>query len=158
MESSLAPLPEREYLVRIGEVAYAVAYLEWMILGDLHRLAPRLPPELLLSRLEPKMTSEIALEVKAAAKAEGVDEETRRYLIEVYKALFKAAAFRSDVLHARPATHPEQGQRLNRAETRNRQTTGQRFWIDDAWFDVAIAEMNNALSAVTRVRPVLVDG
>jgi hypothetical protein len=32
------PLPERDYLAKIGEVAYAIGYLEWSVLGDLSRV------------------------------------------------------------------------------------------------------------------------
>jgi hypothetical protein len=33
------PLPDGEYLLKIGQLAYAVAYLEWLVLGDLHTVA-----------------------------------------------------------------------------------------------------------------------
>lgn len=71
----------------------------------------------------------------------------------MYRALYTAAEIRSDVLHARPATHPDQGQRLNRAGTRNGRTTGKPFWIDDEWFDSAISRLNETLSAVGRAGP-----
>ncbi|WP_138413299.1 hypothetical protein [Sinomonas gamaensis] len=152
MERSLVALPESQYLARIGEVAYTVSSIEWLILGDLHRLATQLPDDLLLDKLEPMMTSGIAGEVKDAAKAAS-EGPIRDYLTEVYRALYVAAEIRSDVLHARPATHPYEGQRLNRAETRNNRTTGRRFWVDDKWFDSAISRLNEKLSAVSRVRP-----
>lgn len=154
MERSRVALPEPEYLARIGEVAYTVSSMEWTILGDLNRLAHELPDELTLDKLEPLMTSGIAGAVRAAAKA--LDNgPTKDYLTEVYKALYVAADIRSDVLHARPATHPEQGQRLNRSETRNGRTTGRRFWIDDEWFESAISRLNESLSEVGRVRSAL---
>ena len=152
MERSRVALPEQTYLARIGEVAYTVSSMEWTILGDLHRLADRLPDDLVLDRLEPMMTSGIAGAVRAAAKAAG-DGPIKDYLTEVYRALYVAAGIRSDVLHARPATHPDEGQRLNRAETRNSRTTGTRFWIDDDWFDSAISSLNQKLTAVSLVRP-----
>lgn len=152
MERSRVALPEQQYLARIGEVAYTVSSMEWTILGDLHRLSDRLPESLGLDRLEPMMTSGIAKEVKTAAIAASPGP-MKDYLTEVYKALFAAAEFRSNVLHARPATHPEQDQRLYRAETWNNQTTGQRFWIAYEWFDSAISTLNEKLSAVSRVRP-----
>lgn len=154
MERSRVALPEQQYLARIGEVAYTVSSMEWTILGDLHHLADRLPDDLVLDKLEPMMTSGIASAVKNAAKAT-IDRPIKDYLTEVYRALYVAAEIRSDVLHARPATHPDQGQRLNRAETRNSQTTGNRFWIDDEWFDAAILKLNERISAVGRARPPL---
>lgn len=151
---SLVALPDQRYLARIGEVAYTVSSMEWTILGDLQRLADRLPEGLILNRLEPMMTAGIASAVKVSSKEER-DPEIKAYLTEVYRALFKAAEIRSDVLHARPATHPEHDQRLSRAETRDKQTTGQRFWIDDKWFDASITMLNEKLSAVESVRPPL---
>lgn len=152
MERSRVALPEQEYLARIGEVAYTVQSMEWTILGDLHRLADRLPSDLVLDRLEPMMTSGIAGAVKEAAKA--ADEgPIKDYLTQVYRGLYVAAEIRGDVLHARPATHPHLGQRLNRSKIRNGRATGERFWIDDDWFDSAISRVNEQLSAVGRVRP-----
>jgi len=152
MPRSRVALPDTDYLSRIGEIAYSVSYLEWTILGDLHRLEGQLPDDLVLSRLEPMMTSQIASAVRSASKeiAEGALKD---YLVAVYRALFVAADLRSDVLHARPATHPDQGQRLNRAEVRDRKVTGKRFWIDDEWFDSAVIQLNEQLSAVSRARP-----
>ncbi len=152
MPRSRAALPDEDYLARIGEIAYSVSYLEWTILGDLHRLADQLPDDLVLSRLEPMMTSQIASAVKSASQ-EVPEGPVKEYLVAVYRALFVAADLRSDTLHARPATHPDQGQRLNRAEVRDRLTTGKRFWIDDEWFDSAVSELNEQLSAVSRTRP-----
>ncbi len=154
MPRSLVALPEQDYLARIGEIAYPVSSLEWTILGDLHRLEEQLPDDLVLSRLEPMMTAQIASAVKSASK-EVAKGAVKDYLVAVYRALFVAADLRSDVLHARPATHPDQGQRLNRAEVRDRKTTGRRFWIDDEWFDTAITELNGQLSAVSQARPPL---
>jgi hypothetical protein len=134
MERSMVALPEQEYLARIGEVAYTVSSMEWTILGDLPRLSHHLPEELVLEALEPQTTSKIAGAVRKAAKAMD-DGPIKEYLTAVYRALYLAANLRSDVLHARPATHPEHGQRLSRAETADGRTTGKRFWIDDSWFD-----------------------
>ena len=154
MTRSLAAIPEDAYLVRVGELAYTVASLEWTILGDLGRLSSDLPDELTLAVLEPLETGGIAAKTKQAAKALPPGP-VKDYLDAAYPALFKAAAIRSDVLHARPATHPSLGQRLYRAEIRDRQTTGHRFWIDDEWLTKAAADLNEALSNVNRVRPPL---
>lgn len=157
MERSLVALPEQEYLARIGEVAYTASSMEWTILGDLHRLADQLPEDLVLSRLDPMMTSQIADAVKTASR-KVADGPVKDYLVAVYRSLFVAARLRSDVLHARPATHPDQGQRLSRAETRDKRTTGTRFWIDDEWFDSAIQKLNEQLAEVSLVRPLGTDG
>lgn len=154
MPRSRVALPDDGYLARIGEVAYSVSYLEWTILGDLHRLQEQLPDDLVLSRLEPMMTSQIASAVKSASQ-EIAEGPVKDYLVAVYRALFIAADLRSDVLHARPATHRDRGQRLSRAEVRDRKITGKRFWIDDEWFNTAITELNGQLSTVSQARPPL---
>ncbi|MGG5170558.1 hypothetical protein ACQR35_00050 [Pseudarthrobacter sp. J1738] len=154
MEHSRVALPEPSYLARIGEIAYTISSMEWTILGDLHRLVADLPDTLSLDQLEPEMTSGIATKIKAAT-TDMTSGPTKEYLVAVYRSLFAAAAIRNDVLHARPATHPGDSQRLMRAETTNRQTTGVRFWIDDEWFDEAIVKLNDLLTAITDRRPPL---
>ena len=149
---SRVALPEPEYLARIGELAYTVSSMEWKILGDLRRLADRLPESLTLAALEPQTTGAIGHRVAAAAE-EVTDTDAKEYLLAVGRALSEAAELRNDVLHARPATHPEQDQRLTRAEVRSRQTTGARFWIDDGWFDNAVDRLNARLDEMNRVRP-----
>lgn len=149
---SRVALPEDAYLARIGEIAYTASSMEWTLLGDLHRLADRLPEDLTLASLEPLTTGQIATRVRRAA--EGLENgQVKDYLSAVAEALRLAARLRNDVLHARPATHPEQDQRLTRAEVAGVRTTGARFWIDDAWLDDAISDMNNGLSAVNAMRP-----
>lgn len=152
MYRSRAALPDQDYLARIGEVAYTVSYMEWTLLGDLYRLADQLPEGLTLASLEPLTTGQIATRARSAA--EGVEDgQVKDYLSAVAAALSTAARLRNDVLHARPATHPRQGQRLIRAEVAGRQTTGTRFWIDDEWFDSTVIELDEQLSAVSRTRP-----
>lgn len=145
-------LPDEDYTLRIGELAYAVSYLEWTLLGDLHRLSDRLPEGLTLAELEPCTTGTIAKKARAAAEAAD-DAEIQAYLSAAADALTRAAAMRNDLLHARPATHPQQDQRLNRAEVLERRTTGKRFWIDDAWFDESVEVLNEHMSAVSKARP-----
>lgn len=145
MEHSHVALPEPGYLARIGEIAYTISSMEWMILGDLHRLETDLPDSLSLHQLEPQVTSGIAAKIKAATTGMA-GGPTKDYLVAVYRALFAAAEIRNNVLHARPATHPSGSQRLTRAETLNTQTTGVRFWIDDDWFDAAIVKLNDLLT------------
>jgi hypothetical protein len=152
MEHSVASLPEPEYLARIGALAYTVSSVEWMVLGDLGRLASDLPDQLTLTALESGTTSQIAVQIKAAL-SEVADGATKTYLIAAYRALFKVATIRNDVLHARPATHPSGSQRLNRAETADQATTGNRFWIDDEWLDSAVSNINQQLRAVSEARP-----
>ncbi|MEE9097810.1 hypothetical protein [Pseudarthrobacter phenanthrenivorans] len=154
MERSTVALPEDSYLARIGEIAYAASSAEWTVLGDLNRLAKDLPENLRLDLLEPLMTAGIAKELKTSA-ASMADGPIREYIVAVYRGLFVIAEIRSDVLHARPATHPSGLQRLLRAETQNRATTGRRFWIDDEWMDISIRRMNHVTTEIHRIRPPL---
>lgn len=145
-------LPDDDYLIRIGEVAYSVSSLEWTLLGDLHRLSVRLPKGFTLKELEPLTTGTIAARTRRAAE-DTEDSEIKAYLAAAADALTTVSTLRNNMLHARPATRPVQDQRLNRAEVLKRQTTGKRFWIDDEWFDRAIMALNAELDAVNAVRP-----
>lgn len=128
--------------------------MEWTLLGDLYRLADKLPEGVTLASLEPLTTGQIATRARSAA--EGVEDgQVKDYLSAVAAALSTAARLRDDVRHARPATHPAHGQRLTRAEVAGGRTTGARFWIDDAWLDGAIGDMNNGLSSVNAAQPPL---
>lgn len=49
-------LPEDDYLVLVGQVAYMVSSLEWTILGDLPGLAQYLPTGLNTAALAGKTT------------------------------------------------------------------------------------------------------
>lgn len=153
---SRVALPEADYLARIGEIAYSVSSLEWTLLGDLYRLADRLPEGLTLKSLEPQTTGTIAKRARVAA-SQATDQDIVAYLTAVADALTKLASLRNNVLHARPATHPTQDQRLSRSAVQHNGkqfvTTGQRFWIDDSWFERAINELNEQLSSVNAVRP-----
>lgn len=59
---------------------------------------------------------------------------------------------RNDVLYARAATN-DGVQRLYRAEVVNGIATGVRFWIDDEWFNKAIARMNEVVQIIGATRP-----
>lgn len=154
MEHSRVALPEASYLARIGEIAYTASSMEWTILGDLHRLAADLPGTLSLDQLEPEVTSGIASKIKAET-INMTGGPTKDYLVAVYRALYKVAEIRNHVLHARPATHSSSTQRLMRAETANKHTTGPRFWIDDEWLNGAIVKLNDLLTEINDRRPPL---
>ncbi|WP_184171895.1 hypothetical protein [Micrococcus endophyticus] len=152
----MVALPEPEYLVRVGELAYAVSSLEWTMLGDLHRLAPGLPEGLTLSDLEARTTGGIARRLRQHAEHMSPGP-LQVYVATAAEALATAAALRNDVLHARPATHPAQGQRLYRAAAEGQRPTGHRFWIDDAWLDEAVVRLNEQVRAAAH-RPAIGSG
>ena len=96
-------LPEDDYLVLVGQVAYMVSSLEWTILGDLPGLAQYLPADLTTSALAGKSTGQIARVLSKAAKQIG-DDDVRAYVEEAGRLLGDGAEKRNDMLHARPAT------------------------------------------------------
>lgn len=147
-----AALPEAQYLERIGALAYAVSYMEWTLLGDLHRLAGDLPSSLTLDTLEPQTTGRIATRAEQRAQ-EMASGPMKDYVVAAATALREIAQLRNDVLHARPATTPDGLQRLNRAETKGGRVTGQRFWIDEEWLDRATEVYNTHAAVVTEHRP-----
>lgn len=148
MERSSIALPDRDHLARIGELAHTVSSVEWTIPGDLHRLADKLPPDLVLGSLVPMTTAQIASAVEAAVKAIH-GGPIKQCPPAGYKAPYAAVKLRDDMLRARPATRPGPGQRRSRVEVANRKTTGERFCS-------AISTLNERLVTVNAVPPPLV--
>ena len=72
-------LPEDDYLVLVGQVAYMVSSLEWTILGDLPGLAQYLPPDLNTAALAGKTTGMIG-HALASAVDRIDDDEVRTYV------------------------------------------------------------------------------
>ena len=158
MEHSHVALPEPEYLSRIGEVAYTVSSMEWTLLGDLRELSARLPDTLTPDILEPKTTGAIGRIAKNAAQ-NMEPGPVRDFIATCGHTLTEAAELRNTLLHARPATHPEQDQRLNRAGTRREGRKfildGTRFWITDEWLDEQITRLNELLDDMNDARKAL---
>lgn len=144
-------LPEDDYLTLIGQVAYMVSSLEWMILGDLPGLAQYLPDDLTASALAGKSTGQIARTLTKAA-GEVSDDDVLTYVEEAGRLLGEAAKLRNDVLHARPATIGEV-QRLYRWKPEDLRGPGRAFVIDTAWLNRTIDQLSKASTALNKVRP-----
>ena len=144
-------LPEDEYLVLIGQVAYMVSSLEWTILGDLPGLAQYLPTDLTTSALAGKSTGQIAGALSKAA-GEISDDVVRAYIELVGRVLGEAAEMRNDMLHARPATIGED-QRLYRWKPTDWRGAGRAFVIDTAWLNSTIDKLSAASAALGNIRP-----
>jgi hypothetical protein len=144
-------LPEDEYLVLIGQVAYTVSSLEWTILGDLPGLAQYLPADLTTSALAGKSTGQIAGALSEAVDEIG-DDDVRAYVELAGRLLGEAAESRNDMLHARPATIGED-QRLYRWKPSDWRGPGRAFVIDIAWLNTTIDKLSAASSALGGVRP-----
>lgn len=153
-------LPDTEYLIRIGEIAYAVSSLEWTLIGDLYQYGGDLPDSLLPSQLEPSTTGNIGEKASNAAK-NMQPGPLRDYVEACGQALDEVAEIRNDILHARPATHPDQGQRLHRAgvkrEGRKPVLDGRRFWIDDDYLEEQIDRLNELSRMVHDKRALVQD-
>ncbi|KAA1430443.1 hypothetical protein [Mycolicibacter arupensis] len=144
-------LPEDDYVLLIGQLAYTVSYLEWIILGDLPGLAQHVPASLTVSALAGKSTGQIAGALAKAAPNIG-DDAVRAYVECAGRLLGEAANVRNDVLHARPATSPDHRQRLYRWRPATGQKRHSAFFIDTAWLERAIDQLSEAVSALSASR------
>ncbi|MCA2321563.1 hypothetical protein JF732_14770 [Mycobacterium intracellulare] len=144
-------LPEDDYLILIGQVAYMVSSLEWTILGDLPGLAQYLPADLTTSALAGKSTGQIAGTLTKAAGDIG-DDDVRAFVKEAGRVLGEAAEVRNDMLHARPAT-VGQDQRLYRWKPADWRGSGRAFVIDVGWLNSTIDKLSAASAALDSRRP-----
>ena len=144
--------PSREYLAKIGELAYLVARLEWLIIDDI-RLATTsidaidlhgLPTGAIgraLERVVPELTSRPNVQHFVATSA---------------RALLNVAARRNTVLHARPGTTGSGDVRLLKLRVgKAGDVDGTR--IDDAYLDKQISAVEYWLRRVERARDLSVD-
>ena len=122
--------PEDKYLAKVGQLAYAVSHLEWLILGDLSR-HPDLPASLTVANRAGRTTGGIAAYVRRAA-SDVAQHEVRDWLLVGARRLEQAAAIRNHLLHARPAT-VDGKQRLHRWRLQKEVTDA--FTISDDWLD-----------------------
>lgn len=147
---STIPDPGDEYLRSVGEVAYLVASLEWLVLGELSgRLAARVPPTLDLVALAGATTGRIVTTIRKALPSV-TDAAVVAFLAKSADELEAASKLRNALLHARPATI-EDKQRLYRWSPNH----GETFPISDSWLDGAIDSIASGLLVVDRLRSAL---
>ncbi len=144
-------LPEDDYLVLVGQVAYMVSSLEWTILGDLPGLAQYLPPDLNTAALAGKTTGMIG-HALASAVDRIDDDEVRTYVEEAGRLLREASDLRNDLLHARPATVGGR-QRLYRWKKADARGPGRALVIDDSWLESTIDALSVSSAALNAIRP-----
>lgn len=145
---SRIPFPEDSYVALIGQVAYAVSYIEWYLLGDLSRLDD-LPPELSLANLAGRTTNQIACEVDAHV-AKVSNPAVQRFLTVCAESLHTLAPLRNHILHARPATI-DGAQRLNRWR-RLPSGSVEAFPIDEAALRSILDRVDQAITDISAVR------
>jgi hypothetical protein len=139
------PLPENEYLLLVGQVAYMVSYLEWLILGDLEGLRADLPAKLTLGELAGKPTGVIAERLRCAVK-DIHEPDVKAYIAEGARVLKDASTRRNDLLHARPAT-------IGGNQRLKRQVPGTEIEIEIGWLNTAIDALSKGQRALDAVRP-----
>lgn len=145
-------LPEDDYLVLIGQVAYMVSSLGWTILGDLPGLARYLPADLNTPVLAGKTTGQIGGALGKAVDKIG-DDDVRAYVELAGQLLCEASELRNDLLHARPATVGG-SQRLYRWKMADRRGPHRSIVIDTAWLDRVIDRLSAAEVALNNIRPI----
>lgn len=137
-----------EYLIQVGRLAYSVAYLEWVVLGEFSYVID-LPIELELRGLVGKTTGALGKILQNPSVLEQVAESsTRQWLQRSGELLASSAILRNSVLHARPATIGGH-QRLYRWHP----NIGEAFSIDPAWIGEAQRQIDEAIREVSSGRP-----
>ena len=97
------PFPEEPYVALLGQVAYAVSYVEWLLLGDLGRL-PDLPEQLSVDKTR-RPHDRPDRQGGRRSSSEVSHPDVRRFLEVCAQALHTLAPLRNHILHARPADH-----------------------------------------------------
>lgn len=101
--------PEDDYLNLVGRLAYAVTFLEGLVLYDLPRLKDHLPSKLTLKELAGGTTGGIGKLITDHAQ-KATHPAVATWLKVAGQLLCRAAKIRNPVLHARPATIDNQQQ------------------------------------------------
>jgi hypothetical protein len=144
-------LPEDDFLLLVGQVAYMVSSLEWTILGDLPGLGRYLPADLTTSALAGMSTGQIAGALGKAVDQIG-DNDVQAYVKLAGRLLSEAAELRNDMLHPRPVTFGGD-QRLYRWKPADWKGPQRAFVIDTAWLNRTIDKLSAASTALGDVRP-----
>jgi hypothetical protein len=145
---SRIPFPDDAYLAKLGQVAYAVGYVEGYLLGDLVRI-PGLPSELSFDNLSYLTTGQIADKVDQY-NSSALDPTVHSFLTTCAKWLRVLAPLRNDILHARPAT-VDDSQRLFRW-VRKKDGSVYAFLIHEATLDSFLTRVDEAVSEIEAVR------
>lgn len=141
--------PGDDYLKALGELAYAVASIEWTLLGDLDRLSGQLPPEMTAKNLAGRTTGAIATRFQKALPRI-TDVRTHHYIKTGMEALRRASTIRNHVLHARPATVGDR-QVLYRWVIDERHGA-HAFPITEEWLMKALTELASLADRVNSAR------
>lgn len=144
-------LPDDDYLLLVGQMAYMVGSLEGTILVDLPGLAQHLPADLNPSALAGKTTGKLAKALSKAAVSI-TNDDVRAYVELAASILDGVSSRRNDLLHARPAT-VEGEQRLYRWKADDHQGPHLAFAISTDWLEAEIDRLSEAAVALNAARP-----
>jgi hypothetical protein len=144
--------PSREYLAKIGDLAYQVSHLEWLIIDDI-RLASTSIDAITLRELP---TGAIGRALEAVVPELNRRPNVQHFVATSAKALLNVAARRNTVLHARP------GMTRSGHETLLKLRVGKTgdvegVWVDDAFLDKQLAAVRYWKHRVERARELGLD-
>ena len=126
--------PSQEYLGKIGELAYLVSQIEWLIIDDI-RLAS--------TSIDARQLHGLPTGAIGRTLEEMVSELSRRPNVQHFvatsaKALLNVAGRRNTVLHARPGTTRSGDSMLVKFRV-EKQGGVESVWISDAFLEQQIA-------------------
>jgi len=144
-------LPDDDYLLLVGQMAYMVGSLEGTIPFDLPGLAQYLPADLNPSALAGKTTGALAGALTKAAPSI-TNDDIRAYVELAASVLKEVSSRRNDLLHARPATVDGE-QRLYRWKTDDHRGPHLTFAISTDWLEAEVDRLSEAAVALDAARP-----
>lgn len=144
--------PSPEYLAKIGELAYQVSQLEWLIIDDIRLASTSIDAITLHGR----PTGAIGRALEAVVPDLSRRPNVQHFVATSAKALLNVAARRNTVLHARPGTTQSGDVRLLKLRVGK---TGdvEGVWIDDVFLDKQLAAVRYWLRRVERARELPLD-
>jgi hypothetical protein len=152
------PTPEVEYVHKVGQVVFLVAYVEGMLIHDLPRfqIQKSAPPELDLLKVTGMTTRNLG-EYIAAHAPKCTDPVVAAYLLAGGRALVEIAPQRNGMLHARPAEDgddPNHPLRLLRWRVEGaRPEDSEVFMISHDWLDRLIERIDDIVGELSEIRP-----
>ncbi|ROR91106.1 hypothetical protein [Nocardioides aurantiacus] len=126
--------PSREYLFKIGELAYQVSRVEWLIIDDI-RLASTSIDAVTLHGLP---TGAIARTLQGVLPELSSRPNVQHFVATSVRALLDVARRRNTVLHARPGTTRSGDVKLVKLRVQEPGAI-ETVWIDDAFLDKQLA-------------------
>lgn len=141
------PTPSTKYLEKVGEFVYAVANLEWEIVGDGRLAMASIDQVDLLG----SSTGQIARKLRAAIAGLGARPHTQHFISVAADALDDIAPRRNAVLHARPYRNDD-GESLLLRLRRGADGEPERFWITFKHLDAQLEIVDGWTEKIRQAR------